>query len=108
MEESERSHLPSTTPQALGITAQGTPADPTGPSNPCHEPADYKDRCWSVPIAMAAAAFFLLLPQSCFGIIFVQFMDKFSVNRQWASWPQNVAAMTAHLAGEMVNAEQVV
>ncbi|KAL1477167.1 hypothetical protein MTO96_035961 [Rhipicephalus appendiculatus] len=48
---------------------------------------------------MAAAAFFLMLPQSCLGIFFVEFMDEFNVSRESASWPQNCAAMTAHLAG---------
>ncbi|XP_049519235.1 uncharacterized protein LOC125943774 isoform X2 [Dermacentor silvarum] len=99
MDETKQTHLSSTKPETFGAIAKRPPPDPAGPSYPCHEDVGHKDRCWSVPVAMAAAAFFLLLPQSCFGLIFVHFMAKFGVNRENASWPQNVASMVSHLAG---------
>ncbi|XP_075540078.1 uncharacterized protein LOC142574988 [Dermacentor variabilis] len=99
MDETVQVHLSCTKLQTIGATAKGTSPYTAGPSYPCHEDAGQKDRCWTVPVAMAAAAFFLLLPQSCFGLIFVHFMEKFGVNRENASWPQNVAAMTSHMAG---------
>ncbi|XP_077507765.1 monocarboxylate transporter 12-like [Amblyomma americanum] len=57
------------------------------------------DQCWSVPVAMAAAAFLLFLPSSSFGLFYVLFMEKFGVSREEASWPQSVASMVAHLSG---------
>ncbi|XP_077511104.1 monocarboxylate transporter 12-like [Amblyomma americanum] len=61
--------------------------------------SDSLDRLWSVPVAMAAAAFLLYIPQSSFGLFLVLFMDKFGVTREEASWPQSTASTVAHLSG---------
>ncbi|XP_077511350.1 monocarboxylate transporter 12-like isoform X2 [Amblyomma americanum] len=63
---------------------------------------DTKDRCWSVPITMACAAFLLCMPFSSFGLFYVLFMDKFGVTREEASWPQSACSMVTHVSGLIV------
>ncbi|KAK8788158.1 hypothetical protein V5799_022066, partial [Amblyomma americanum] len=65
-----------------------------------------QDRCWSVPITMACAAFLLCMPFSSFGLFYVLFMEKFVVTREEASWPQSACSMVTHVSGLIVFALQ--
>ncbi|XP_075542632.1 monocarboxylate transporter 12-like [Dermacentor variabilis] len=64
------------------------------------------DSCWSVPVAMAAAAFLVCMPWSWFGLLFVFFMEKFDITREMASWPKSTASMLSHISGLAVYALQ--
>ncbi|XP_049519537.1 monocarboxylate transporter 12-like [Dermacentor silvarum] len=64
------------------------------------------DICWNVPVAMAAAAFFVCMPWSWFGLLFVFFMEKFDITREMASWPKSTASMLSHISGLAVYALQ--
>ncbi|KAL1432606.1 hypothetical protein MTO96_013076 [Rhipicephalus appendiculatus] len=58
------------------------------------------DRCWNVPAAMAAGAFLICMPSTCFGLLFVLFMKQFGATREEAAWPENVFALASHLSGK--------
>ncbi|XP_065296022.1 monocarboxylate transporter 12-like isoform X1 [Dermacentor albipictus] len=64
------------------------------------------DRCWTVPVTMAASAFLICMPWTWFGLLLVLFVEKFDVTRETASWPKSVAIMLSHLSGLVVYALQ--
>ncbi|XP_065296952.1 monocarboxylate transporter 13-like [Dermacentor albipictus] len=64
------------------------------------------DRCWTVPVAMAAAAFLVLMPWSWFGLLLVYFVEKFHITRGTASWPKSVAVTLSNVSGFAVYALQ--
>ncbi|XP_054923180.1 monocarboxylate transporter 1-like [Dermacentor andersoni] len=64
------------------------------------------DRCWTVPVTMAASAFLICMPWTWFGLLLVMFVEKFDVTRETASWPKSAATMLSHLSGLVVYALQ--
>ncbi|KAL1468404.1 hypothetical protein MTO96_025448 [Rhipicephalus appendiculatus] len=66
----------------------------------------HQDRCWNVPVAMAAAAFLVCMPWSWFGLLFVYFIEEFKISRETASWPKSIASMLSHVSGLAVYALQ--
>ncbi|XP_075539935.1 monocarboxylate transporter 12-like [Dermacentor variabilis] len=64
------------------------------------------DRCWMVPVTLAAAAFLVCMPWSWSGLLLVFFMQKFDTTREMASWPKSIAAILSHLSGLVVYALQ--
>ncbi|KAL3206261.1 hypothetical protein MRX96_040304 [Rhipicephalus microplus] len=58
------------------------------------------DRCWGVPAAMAAGGFLICMPSTCFGLLFVLFMDRFGATREEAAWPENAFTLASHLSGK--------
>ncbi|KAK8777576.1 hypothetical protein V5799_029078 [Amblyomma americanum] len=52
------------------------------------------------------ASFLFCMAQSSTGYLYVLFMDKFSVNREMASWPESIIMLTQNLGGFLVTALQ--
>ncbi|KAL3206259.1 hypothetical protein MRX96_040302 [Rhipicephalus microplus] len=61
--------------------------------------SEHQDRCWNVPVAMAAAAFMVCMPWSWFGLLLVYFMEEFEISRETASWPKSIASVLSHVSG---------
>ncbi|KAH7957684.1 hypothetical protein HPB52_021894 [Rhipicephalus sanguineus] len=49
---------------------------------------------------MAAGAFLICMPSTCFGLLFVLFMEQFGATREDAAWPENVFTLASHLSGK--------
>ncbi|XP_075542734.1 monocarboxylate transporter 14-like isoform X2 [Dermacentor variabilis] len=64
------------------------------------------DRCWTVPVTMAAAAFLVFMPWSWFGLLLVYFVENFHITRGTASWPKSVAMTLSNVSGLIVYALQ--
>lgn len=64
------------------------------------------DRCWTVPVTMAASAFLICMPWTWFGVLLVFFVEKFDITRETASWPKSIATMLSPLSGLVVYALQ--
>ncbi|XP_077511127.1 monocarboxylate transporter 14-like isoform X2 [Amblyomma americanum] len=77
------------------------PALTASPSNGggARRPAVPTDRCWTVPIIAACANCLFTMPETNSGLFYVLFMDKFGVNREWASWPRTISTVMSNLMG---------
>ncbi|XP_070385132.1 monocarboxylate transporter 7-like isoform X2 [Dermacentor albipictus] len=87
------------------MTAERLP-DRTSDVQQCKNSKQVMDKCWGVPVTMAAAAFVVFMPLACYGLLFVLFIEKFSTNREGASWPASGLEITAHLSALFVYALQ--
>ncbi|KAH6934427.1 hypothetical protein HPB50_024187 [Hyalomma asiaticum] len=64
------------------------------------------DRCWSVPLAAAFSAFLLVMNSSCYGFLYVLFMEKYGVSHAEAAWPSSALVIAGSTVCVAVSAVQ--
>lgn len=69
-------------------------------------PAHILDRCWGVPVVATLSSFLVFLPTSSAGLLYVLFMDEFSVSHQMAAWPQSTHTVMSNTIGLVLSVLQ--